>query len=289
MNRLKCNLTQQWWDREKEDLLSANGFSMRGSDYEIFYKLCLCIERLNREGVMHYQSALNVLYPELSLPISAQNANPIWRETSKLLTERGETYSLKPNTAEKGTVPISKLALEHIPTVEGVRMLESFAATDSITWNDWQSATEKRMVESLCEGMTFSLTLPVGFQWQKPNLYAVNRHLAGEECNEALWVSQLLYFLFSLAGKIGFRPLLHAECPVSEVVRALDGIRLFGTSAPIFYSSPVPVSREELLALCRAIEWREEGVRPVYLVRKPSEQAQFLGTFGDISIIPRDL
>jgi hypothetical protein len=288
MNHAKYNLTQQWWDREKEDLLCVNGFSMKGSDYELFYKLCLCIDRLNCEGRLRYQAALNNLYPGLSIPISAQNAGKLWTETSKRLIERGETYSFRAEPTEKGADSVNKLALERTPSVASVKNLEDFAATDAKSWTEWQKATEKRMTSWLCDGATVSLTLPSEFQWQKPNLYAVNRHLAGEESSESLWISQQLYFLFTIARKVGFRPLLYAECPVERVVQALEGVRSFGISAPICYASTAPLTQEELIALCRTIEGNGEGIRPVYLLLKPTEQVQFLGTFGDISVILRD-
>ncbi len=288
MNRSACNLTQQWWDEEKEELLCANGFSMRGSDYEIFYKLCLCIEGLDDVGRAHYQDALASLYPELILPISAENASRIWNQTAELLLERGKSYACCPQNAEKGVVPITRLALEKTPRLETVLQLSDFAASDTTNWADWQTETEKQIKSRLSVGASVSLTLPKEFHWRKPNLYEVNRHLAGEERSTDLWASQQLYFLFSLAEKQRFRPLLRVECPTDEVVTALLGIRSFGVSAPIFYAPSKAPSRGDFLKLCRAIAWKEEGVRPLYLVRKATGKAEFLGTFGDVSVILRD-
>ena len=64
MNRAACNLTQAWWDKDKEELLCVNGFSMQGSDYEIFAKLCLCIDGLSDAGKAAYQTSLDTLCPK---------------------------------------------------------------------------------------------------------------------------------------------------------------------------------------------------------------------------------
>ena len=288
MKRSAANLTQQWWDEEKENLLCVNGFSMQGSDYEIFYKLCLCIEGLDDGGRAYYQGALDALYPELCIPLSSQNASSIWKETARLLFERGETYSRRPVPTERGAVSLCKIVGECAPIIRSVLPMNELSATDATTWHDWQGSTSRLMKTHLRTEVSISLTLPNEFRWQKPNLYAVNRHLSLQETNPDLWLSEQLYFLFSFAQKNGFRPLLSAECDVDRTIEALRGIRAFGVSVPIFYTSSKALSCEDLLKLCREIGWHGEGIKPLYLIRKAREEKVFLGIFGDISVIPQD-
>lgn len=283
MNRAACNLTQAWWDVDKENLLRVNGFSMQGSDFEIFAKLCLCIDGLSDVGKATYQASFDALCPSLLVPLTFANAGKIWTETSNLFWQEGTTFSRRKTPNERVATPISRLSLEENPSIGSIECLS--AKADARSWNAWREEASIELEALLKRGSTVSICLPADFSWQKPNLYAVERHLTGEAESENLWLSQQLYFLFSMAKERNFRPLLQADCGCEQVIDALQGIASFGVSVPIFYRSANPLTSEELVSLCRAIGQRKEGERPLYLVRHAGEACEFCGAFGDISVI----
>lgn len=296
------NLTELWWDAEKQAVLTVNGYSGDGADYELFRDFCSCMAKApDSPQAVRGREQLRALFGYDGAPDPA-HCQEIWRLTAQALLERPRTRAeaeaaaanfenatdggelsgaepvcstKKPTSVEKPTnagkpanavksantgkltdggkpagsdrmsdrkktpdcgepqdggmptgssrflSPTAGKGTEP-PAVRVAVCLNRLAARDSGGWQSWAQAAEALLEARLqSPEQTVLLTLPASFRPRKPDLYHVNRILAGQQTDEELWLTQLVCFLCRVCAARGLRPVLQTACSADAVCALL--------------------------------------------------------------------
>lgn len=176
LDRRVTNLTELWWDDEKEKLLNLwcslhESLSADLSDYEKFRALCEMMPSLNGHPVRrHCRDFLRTHFAcEMSLDL--QNCDAIWRLTSEALLMTPKTCkSLLPADAQLLCSDERSIDCCEAPIFDACRF-QSYEATD---WGVWKEQADQDLTRFSKHGCNrIFLTLPHGFVFQKPDVYHV--------------------------------------------------------------------------------------------------------------------
>ena len=197
-------------DAGKQDLLFLSGFSVAGSDYEIFRNLCRAAERL--PGHPERQCAEEQLRTLFGItdPLTPDHCDSIWKRTAEELLY----FPLEKSDAERTKMKIKTPCWEQIPP-KGMELFEKLPERQAADYAEWKE------LQTPSVGLRMRLDLPDGFFAESPNLYRVNRHLSGVEPNENLWLCQQARFLCESCKQTGGELLICSATGTEEVPKLL--------------------------------------------------------------------
>ena len=261
---MASNLAELVIDRNAEQFLTVNGFSLGGSDYERFMRLCTCVER-DPDHPLSRQLQLTLMDVfSISLPLNAQNCGEIWKITARrmLLEERnweaiGQTSRFEilpptmPKTAENTCFEIHSLPME------------------AVGWQAWKTEAEQLLSDILQQGRLPAVSFPSDFLFEKTSLYRVERHLSGEEKNPDLWSAQLLYFACDFCYQHRIRCCVDWAGDCSKLAELLRYVSKLTPISDLLLRCK-HLSEETLQDICRLVmssqTKRNEGTPPVLLI-----------------------
>lgn len=85
------NLTELWWDAEKQAVLTVNGYSGDGADYELFRDFCSCMAKApDSPQAVRGREQLRALFG-YDGTLDPAHCQEIWRLTAQALLERPRT------------------------------------------------------------------------------------------------------------------------------------------------------------------------------------------------------
>ena len=248
--------------------LTVNGFFVKGSDYDRFRRLCICVERdPTHPFSRHLQRVLQETF-SISIPLCEENCNEIWSKTAfSFLSEtldfsadkwRSKFEILPPQCA----VSSSKMYLDiHALQIE---------ATD---WQTWKAKAEKQLERCLEDDMDFFVPFSSDFQFEKPNLYRVELYLKGIEPNDRIWSAQLLYFVCDFCHRHRIRCRIDWSGDCNKLTDILQYVSKLTPIPDLLLRCETPAA-DPLLAICELVMegrmGREDkvGVPPVLLDEK---------------------
>lgn len=275
--RAASNLTELWWDAEKRAVLTVNGFSDRGSDYEIFRDFCTCLSRMpNSVEMARSREQLRVLFDCQQLPLP-ENCALIWHQTADILLREPRTRAQACNmTACAVCEPVLHPASATAPCVSEVVWMHTLPLSPCLrTWQSWKPEAELLLEQMLAPESAVGVTVPVEFCPQRTDLYHVNRVLSGEETNESLWVSQLIRFLCVFCSERRLRLLLKTDCAVEKLSSILYTVSRQTVLPDLIWMPTEGGQWDDLVMLAEPVMAsrgeRRRGIPPVLLAAAASD------------------
>ncbi|MBQ9761271.1 MAG: hypothetical protein IJW16_07985, partial [Clostridia bacterium] len=200
-SRSATNLTQLWWDAEKESLIGLwcvdKGIRRTScSDYDRHRILCSMMSQLTGHPVKRHCRDFLQMHFSCDLPVNEENCDEIWRITADALMR--ESCSVR----DILDTDVRLLWKEHTPPPGGIipvldaELLFSLDCNDWDTWQDAARAVLDRFTAHGCSLAYFSVGSSCPFV--KPDLYHVVQALKNKKRSVeeyALLRTQILRFL----------------------------------------------------------------------------------------------
>ena len=201
-----------------KDLLAVNGFTENGSHYDLFSKICLSADRDRQAiAIRAAEGMLSALLGE-TVQLSSKTCADLWHRVADLLLHDPSAACKQDFCREEPFFsPPSDLFIQATDCVE----LSSLCQFTCQTWQEREARAMQELQAACSNGVYPRLSFSRSFSPVKPNLYRVERILAGEETNEDLWKTQLAYLLFRFCEANGIRPVIATECAPEKVVELL--------------------------------------------------------------------
>ncbi len=216
VDRSATNLTELWWDSEKERLfrlwcaLENRSFS-KSSDYERHRALCAMMTQLTGHPVKRHCRDFLQAHFSISLPINEANCDEIWRMTADALMREPRSVRdlLDDNVRllQRTDAPSNGI----VPILDASLLLELNAPDCKA----WQAKGHEILDDyAACGCDTVYLSLGDRYSFVKPNPYSITQVLKtcgrSDEEND-LMRSQTLRFLCAECKARGWRIILAAE------------------------------------------------------------------------------
>ena len=258
------NLAELMIDRDAEQLLTVHGFTLNGSAYDRFARLCACVERAPTHPLSCRLQLLLEKFFSITLPMNTQNCGEIWKTTAEqmLLSDRDWTLDESKSRLEILPPRCSDDGQNACFDVHGLQI-------EAKNWQEWKREAEVLLLKHVRQGCTPIVSFDSDFVFEKPNLYRVERHLLGVEDNRDLWSAQLLYFAcdFCYRHELRCRVAWMGDC--EKMLELLQYVsKLTPISNLLLHCED---ARENVLQnICRLVmasqTKRNEGTPPVLLV-----------------------
>lgn len=258
------NLTELWWDEEKETVLALNGFRARGSDFERFRSFCVCMERMGECRIKRDAEAWLSMRFGGRWVLNSATCNRVWTLTADRLTLPEDLWSPIPTVWEES--PRNGDASRPAFSVRSTEALPSFANG----WKAWEEDFSNWFAETVKRNQIPLLRLSNNCAWKKPDLYHVERHLSGMERDDRIWESQAAVQLLGQCRRNGIR--LAVACADGAALLALlKGAERFTPLPRMVWLTEGQSLREELGAISKQIlkHWQgeDDGIPPVFIAK----------------------
>ena len=258
------NLTELMFDHHAEMFLTVNGFSLEGSGYDRFLRICNCVERAPEHPFSRYlQSILENGFSILQ-PMIPQNCNHIWKITAERMLIEDRDWSAFATDRGFEILPprCSQEENNSCFCINGIQLSHK-------SWQEWRTEAEMQLLKAVERGDTLAVTFPSDYAFEKPNLYRVERHLFGIEKNQCLWSAQLLYFLCDFCHQSELRCRVNWGGDCEKLADLLQYVSKL-TPIPNLLLQCDAVDAESLHTICKLVissqTKRNEGVPPVLLI-----------------------
>ncbi len=262
MARAITNIGQFLMDDTAEKLLTVHGFSLSGSDYDRFRRLCVCLDRTVGSPVFDFFQEKFDSLSVCSQRLSQAHCNEIWRST-------GDAFLLEPPTdaTERVACDSPQILPPNAPpcAVKPFFYLNglSFSAKN---WDEWKVQAWSRLDSAVAEEYCPAVEIPSEISFRKPNRYAAERHLGGTETDESLWTAQLLYALCDYCRSRELRGGIFCRADASKLSEILQYVSKL-TPLPDLILQWDGKDSDSLWELSRAIlkdrQSAEEGIPPI--------------------------
>ncbi len=256
------NVAQLLINDTAEAVLTVQGFSMTGSDYDRFRRLCICADRTpDSPFFKHLQDKLGE-YISCSMRLSSENCNKIWTLAwEKLLSPAPIFYSesekdpvFEPFPPTTAPIPPASIFL-----LNGMQILAK-------TWDEWKELAWLKMQEAVDEGKQLTVEIPWDISVQRTSIYSVERHLSGVEPNGSVWCAQLVYTLCDFCKSRDLRGAVLCHAEFAKFYQILQHVSKL-TPLPSLFLQCENKDTNTLLELCRVIlrdrNSGEEGDPPI--------------------------
>lgn len=264
--QVATNIAEILIDDTTEKILTINGFSTIGSDYDRFKRLCVCVDKMpEHPASRHFQAQLETLF-SCPYPLGSLYCKEIWKQTSQRLLSSERCVDVEDET--------TKISVEILPPYAGAGVpkplfLINGMQIEAESWKDWQSCAEQ-MVESAVQAeKCLTIEFSSDFCFEKPNLYRVERHLKGIERNNDMWGAQLLYFLCRFCFQRELRCLIDWRSDCKELLNILQYVSNL-TSIPNIFLKCSQIDSAVLTEISeRIMKFRKtptEGIPPILLL-----------------------
>ena len=245
-------------------VLTVQGFSLTGSDYDRFKRLCICADRTPDAPFFKYLQGKFEDVFSCSLRLSLENCNQIWTLAWKKLLP---------------SEPILNVATEKAPVIEILPPVTAPIPSKSLfwlngmkisakKWVEWKDQAWLQMQDAVEAGKRLTVEIPADVSVQKNSLYSVERHLSGREPNGSVWCAQLLYALCDFCRKSDLRGAVICHADLSKLHEILQHVSKL-TPIPCLFLQCENKEPNTLLELCRMIlkdrNDGEEGNPPILL------------------------
>ena len=255
---LKNDTTAAW--------LTVNGFTAYGSDYDRFRKLCICADRTPDAPILSMlQEVLKTAF-SCHLQLGEANCKEIWRTTAEMLMLSDAPSSLVSEDAWRKTEILPPDASEWMSES---RFLLNGMQIHAETWDEWAKEAEQQLQKAMSAGKHPTVWISSDFNFQKPNLYRVERHLRGIEKCAALWMAQMVYFLCCRCSAEGLRGVLLWDAEPSQLLELLQYVSKL-TPLPNLCVRCDTANASDWLRICEAVingrRGSFEGIPPVVIV-----------------------
>ncbi|MBQ8440549.1 MAG: hypothetical protein IJX19_07805 [Clostridia bacterium] len=224
------NLTELIWDGEIAGLLRMCGedeifVGNESSDYQRFLAICRSAHLLQGHPFLHRLSCFLREVLKISLFLSIENAEVIWRLGACRLLERAvsredwKDFSAKPQEEVALPMPFS---LDAGRFFKGNDLLN----TNAISWDAWKVELQTFCHDAFEKGSAgVLLVLPKDFCFVSPNPYRIGLSLQKEvnnQSDESILPAQLVRFLAEACLKKKKSLLLRVEGDPSQAVKQLS-------------------------------------------------------------------
>lgn len=258
------NAAQILIDDTAKAVLTVQGFSQTGSDYDRFKRLCICADRTPDAPVFKYLQAKFEDVLSIPLRLSSENRNQIWTLAwEKLLSSEPNL-----NAAAEQAPVFEILPPETAPIPSDSLYLLNGMQISARTWSEWRDQAWLQMQDAVEAGKRLTVEIPADVSVQKNSLYSVERHLSGMEPNGSVWCAQLLYVLCDFCRKSDLRGTVICRADLSKLHGILQHVSKL-TPIPCLFLQCENKEPNTLLELCRMIlkdrNDGEEGNPPILL------------------------
>ncbi len=253
------SVTDLLLDKDAERLLRFCGiakerFGKAASQYDKFCALCDAAVLAEGHPVIAWCQEVLARVFGISLPISGETCETIWRQSVIRLQEVPLTpeealallYSGSP--ARILSDATRSLPVTCIPVLDAASLTTAISAKD---WGAWLCAAQEildHFAEKGCD--TVYLCLKEGFVFDAPNLYRVNQILNETDADRftsSLWIAQLARLLSAECKRRDWSLCLRVLCDGEEACKLLAYLESSVGLARCVWSTSDPASEEALL------------------------------------------
>lgn len=274
------NLTELWMDAEKNAALRLCALSGNGADYEVFRRLCAAFALMPGHPFRtRAAEQLRVLFrlPYEPLP---EFCEQIWRETAEALLIRPLTRADADAIGRPSIDPRGEcLSLPHpVGDLFKIPLLPEPVVRN---YKEWETVQR----ESFSGNGIVRLILPKDYLPVRPDLYRVDRHLAGEAENPDLWLTQKVRFLAGELCRRGGTLLLQTACSPDAVEKMLCMVERQAALPPVWWLPENPADAASLRSLCDTIANADISLALILEQAPPAGELAALAPLGRVRML----